>query len=183
MDLVAGDAREILLALGVDDWAGLRDPRRFVAYISLGGGMDPARLDLFSRAARETTGRNASVAFSEATHALQSRMVAVSDRTVERIDPHWIDDVARLPEGQLDRIASRWIDLIGCEECEVDPDEKPMLRELAGDLLAFCRRAQDAEAVVLDSEQHAHPEGQQRVGQLACAGMAEVGDGGMGDRE
>jgi hypothetical protein len=148
MDLIAGDAREILLALSVDDWAGLRDPRRFVAYISLGGGMDPAWLDLFARAARETTGRNAPVAFSEATHALQSRLVAVSDRMVERIDPGWIDDVARLPEGRLDRIAARWIDLIDGEECEVDPDEKPMLRELAGDLLAFCRRAQDAEDVL-----------------------------------
>ena len=27
MDLVAGDAREILLAIAVDDWAGLRRPR------------------------------------------------------------------------------------------------------------------------------------------------------------
>lgn len=148
MDLVAGDAREILLALSVDDWAGLRDPQRFVAYLSLGGGMDPTWLDLFARAARETTGRNAPAAFSEAARALQSRLVAVSDRTVERIDPHWIDDVARLPEGQLDRIAARWIDLIDCEEFAVDPDEKPMLRELAGDLLAFCRRAQDAEDVL-----------------------------------
>jgi hypothetical protein len=149
MDLVAGDPRDILLALGVDEWAGLRDPRRFVAYISLGGGMDPAWLDLFARAARETTGGNAPGLFSEATRALQSRLTAMSDRMVERVDPHLIDDVARLPEGQLDRIAFRWIDLIDCEECEVDPDEKPMLRELAGDLLAFCRRARDAEDVLL----------------------------------
>ena len=34
MDLIAGDAREILLAISVDDWAGLRDRSRFVAYIS-----------------------------------------------------------------------------------------------------------------------------------------------------
>ena len=73
----------------------------------------------------------------------------MSDRIVERVDPHWIDDVARLPEGQLDRIAARWIDLIDFEECEVDPHEKPMLRELAGDLLTFCRRARDAEDVLL----------------------------------
>jgi hypothetical protein len=110
--------------------------------------MDAAWLDLFARAARETAGRNAPGPFSEATRALQSRLSAVSDRMVERVDPHWIDDVARLPEGQLDRIAARWIDLIDCEECEVDPDEKPMLRELAGDLVAFCR-AQDAEDVLL----------------------------------
>ncbi len=148
MDLIAGDAREILLAIGVDDWAGLRDRRRFVAYISFGGGMDPVWLDLFARAARETTGRNWPEPFREATRALQSHLVALSDRTVERIDPHWIDDVARLPEGRLDHIAARWIDLIDCEECKVDPEEKPMLRELAGDLLSFCRRAQDAEDVL-----------------------------------
>jgi hypothetical protein len=149
MNLIAGDPRDILLALGVDDWAALRDPRRFAAYISLGGGMNPAWLNLFARAARETTGRNAPGPFGEATRALQSRLTAVSDRMVERVDPHWIDDVARLPDGQLDRIAARWIDLIDFEECEVDPDEKPMLRELAGDLLTFCRRARDAEDVLL----------------------------------
>jgi hypothetical protein len=51
-------------------------------------------------------------------------------------------------EAQLDRIAARWIDLIDGEECEVDQDEKPMPRELAGELLAFCRRAQYADDVL-----------------------------------
>ena len=72
----------------------------------------------------------------------------LGDRTVERVDPHWVDDVALLPEGHIDRIAARWIDLIDCEECDVDPDEKPMLRELAGDLVAFCRLAEGAEDVL-----------------------------------
>jgi hypothetical protein len=58
MDLVTGDAREILPAIGVDDWAGLRDPARFAAYISLGSGLDPTWLDLFARR-RETTGHAA----------------------------------------------------------------------------------------------------------------------------
>ena len=56
MDLVTGDAPEILLAISVDDWAGLRDTRRFQAHISLGGGMDPAWPDLFARSAREVIG-------------------------------------------------------------------------------------------------------------------------------
>jgi hypothetical protein len=148
MDLVAGDAREILLAIGVDDWAGLRDPRRFVAYISLGGGLDVTWLDLFAQAAREVSGGDTPGPFSEATLTLESRLAAASERTVERVDPHWIDDVALLPEAHLDRIAARWIDLIECEECDVEPDEKPMLRELAGDLVAFCRRAEGAEDVL-----------------------------------
>ncbi len=148
MDLVAGDAREILLAIGMDDWAGLRDPARFTAYISLGGGMDLTWLDLFSQAAREATGGDSPAAFSDSTYPLGSRLAALSDRTVERVDPTWVDEVALLPEGHLDGIAARWIDLIDCEECSVDPDEKPMLRELAGDLVDFCRRAEGAEDVL-----------------------------------
>jgi hypothetical protein len=148
MDLIAGDAREILLAIGVDDWAGLRDPHRFVAHISLGGGMDSAWLDLFSRSARETAGRAVPGPFTEATLALRGRLVAISERTVERIDPHWIDAIACLPDDRLDRLAARWIQLIDAEECTVDPDEKPMFRELAGELVVFCRNAQSAEDVL-----------------------------------
>jgi len=51
MELIAGDAREILLPIGIGDWAGLRDPTRFDAYVSLGGGMDHVWLDLFAQAA------------------------------------------------------------------------------------------------------------------------------------
>lgn len=148
MDLVAGDAREILLAIGMDDWAGLRDPGRFVAYISLGGRMDQTWLDLFSQAARETAGGDSPAAFSDCTYPVDSPLVALSDRTVERVEPDWIEHVATLPEGRLDRIAARWIELIDREECSVDPDDKPMLRELAGDLVAFCRRAEGAEDVI-----------------------------------
>lgn len=148
MDLIAGDAREILLAVAVDDWGGLRDRDRFTAYISLGGRMDATWLDLFAQAAREVSGSNQPGPFSEATRALEARHASPSDRIVERVDSHWIDAVALLPDGRLDRIAARWIDLIDCEECAVDTDDKPMLRELAGDLVDFCRRAEDAEDVI-----------------------------------
>jgi hypothetical protein len=152
MDLVAGDAREILLAIGMEDWSGLSDHGRFPAYISLGGGMDPGWLDLFAQAAREATGGDAPGPFSEAAYPLESRLqtrlASIGDRTVERVDPHWIDEVARLPESQVDRVAASWIDLIDCEECSVDPEEKPMLRQLAGDLVDFCRRAEGAEDVL-----------------------------------
>jgi hypothetical protein len=148
MDLVAGDVREVLLAISIDDWAGLQDRRRFCAHISLGGGMEPSWLDHFAHAAREMVGGGSPGPFSDATRALQSRLVAMSERTVERVDPHWIDDVAGLPDDKLDRIAARWIDLIHCEECGVDSDEKPMLRALAGDLVEFCRSAQSAEDVL-----------------------------------
>jgi hypothetical protein len=56
--------------------------------------------------------------------------------------------VAPLPEAHLDRIAARWIDLIEYEECDVATDDKPMLRGLVGDLVAFCHRAEGAEDVL-----------------------------------
>jgi hypothetical protein len=152
MDLIAGDAREILLAVGMEDWAGLGDRGRFAAYISLGGGMDPEWLDLFARAARELTGADTPGSFTDASCPLESRLqhrlAAIGDRTVERIDPHWIDSLARLREDQVDPIAARWIDLIEGEECPVDADEKPMLRQVAGDLIDFCCRAEGAEDVL-----------------------------------
>ncbi len=134
MDLIAGDAREILLAIGVDDWDGLRDRSRFPAHISLGGGLDLGWLDLFALAARETTADQAPGPFSLATHSMRSRLADVSERTVEGVDPHWIDHVARIPGNGVDRIAARWIELLDCEGCNVDPEDKPMLRELTGDL-------------------------------------------------
>ena len=150
MDLVAGDAREIFLAIGLDDWASLRDRRRFPAYISFGGGMDRQWLDLFAQAARESMSDSDPGAFSDACCPLEGMpgVADIGDRTIEKVDPHWVDDVALLPDSYLDRIASRWIDLIDCEECDVDPEEKPMLREMAGNLVEFCRRAQGAEDVL-----------------------------------
>ncbi len=152
MDLIAGDAREILLAVGMDDWAGLRDRGRFAACISLGGGMDPEWLDLFARAARESTGGDTPGSFTDAAcpldSRLQHRLASIGDRTVERIDPHWIDGVARLPDSQTDRIAARWIDLVACEEFPVEAEEEQMLRQVVGELIDFCRLAQDAEDVL-----------------------------------
>ena len=148
MDLVAGEAREIMLAVGVEDWAGLRDPSRFAAHISLGGGMDPTWLDLFAQAAREVSGGDSPAPLSESVFAVESGLTSMSERTVERVDPDWVDAVALLPEGQLDRVAARWIELIEREECDVDAEEKPMLRQLTADLVGFCRRAEDAEDVL-----------------------------------
>jgi hypothetical protein len=148
MDLVAGDYREILLAIATDDWAGLRDPARFTAWISLGGGMDQTWLDLFSQAARETGGGDSPSPFSESVYSIDGRPVRLADRTLERVDADWIDAVAMLPEDGLDRLAARWIDLIDREERSVDPDDKPMLRQLAGELVDFCRLAERAEDVL-----------------------------------
>ncbi len=147
VDLVAGDAREILLAIGVEDWPGLRDPRRFVAHLSL-GGVGHTWLDLFSEAARWAGGGAAPEAFGGSVYPLDSRLTAASERTVERVSPAWVAGVAQLPDRRLDAIAGRWIELIERSGCDVEADEKPMLRQLAAELVDFCRRAGDAEDVL-----------------------------------
>lgn len=147
MDLVAGDAREILLAVGLDDWDALTDRSRFPASVSFGGGLDPTWLDLFADAVRETLGDGRPEPFTRACCPLAGP-ADVGDRTIETVDRHWVEDVARLPDSSLDAVAGRWIELIVREERDVDPDDKPMLRDLAGELVEFCRRSEAAEDIL-----------------------------------
>jgi hypothetical protein len=147
MDLVAGDSREILLAVAVDDFTSLADRSRFDAHLSLGAGLDPTWLDLFSEAARRVT------ASEEPTDFLDARREVdgpgdVGERSVERVDPAWISAVARITDGQVDALAGRWIDLVEEELGDLPRDEKPWIRSLAGDIVRFARDA-DASAAVI----------------------------------
>jgi hypothetical protein len=147
MDLVAGDSREILLAISVEDWAALRDPSRFDAHLALGGGLDPTWLDLFSEAARSTTRRDTPSDFLDARRELDGPGDA-GDRTVERVDPAWITAVAMIADRELDALAGRWIDLIEEEIAELPREEKPWIRSLAGELVEFARAADRSPAVL-----------------------------------
>ena len=148
MDLVAGDSREILLAISVDDWAGLDDTGRFDAHISLGGAMDPTWLDRFSEAVRDVTGSDEPVDFIDARRDLDGPG-DIGDRTVERIDPAWISGIARLAEGQVDAVAGRWIELVEEDIGALPREEKPWIRQVAGDLVGFARRSDLSSAVIL----------------------------------
>ena len=147
MDLVAGDSREILLAIAVDDLAGLADRGRFDAHLSLGGGLDPTWLDLFSEAARTTTRREEPGSFLDARRELDGPG-DVGDRTVERVDPEWVTAVARIADREVDALAGRWIDLIEEELGDLPREEKPWIRSLAADIVAFARAADRAPAVL-----------------------------------
>jgi hypothetical protein len=147
MDLIAGEERDIILALSVDDWAGLQDPERFVAHLSLGGGLDPTWLDLFSEAARTVTGRDVPIDFIDARRDLDSPG-QVSERTVERIDPGWVGAVALIPDRDVDAVAGRWIDLVEEDLGELPRDEKPWIRRLSGDIVQFARAADSARDVL-----------------------------------
>ncbi len=148
MDLVAGDSRAILLAISLDDWAGLADPERFDAHLALGGAMDPTWLDLFSEAVRGVTGSAEPVDFIDARRDLNGT-TEVGERTVERVDPAWITGLARVADRDVDAIAGRWIELVEEEFGALPREEKPWIRQLAGDLITFGRKADQSAAVIL----------------------------------
>jgi hypothetical protein len=140
MDLIAGDAREILLALTVDDWAALADRSCVDAHLSLGGGLDPTWLDLFSEAVRTVTGGDTPADFIDARRELDGPG-QLAERSIERVDPSWLSAVARLADRDVDAIAGRWIDLVEEDLGELPRDEKPWIRELAGEIVRFARAA------------------------------------------
>jgi hypothetical protein len=140
MDLVAGDAREILLAISVDDLEALSDPARFDAHLPLGAGLDPTWLDLFSEAVRSVSRGGEPMDFLDARRELDGPG-DVGERTIERVDPDWVGAIARVSDHDIDGIAGRWIDLLEEDLGEFPREEKPWIRELAGSIVRFCRRA------------------------------------------
>jgi hypothetical protein len=147
MDLVAGDAREILLAISVEDWAGFDDRSRFDAHVSLGGGLDPTWLDLFAEAIRTVTGGDGPTDFIDARRELDGSDEA-GDRVIERVDPAWIDAIAKLSDRHLDAVAGRWVDLVEEELGFLPREEKPWIRQLAEDLVGFARAADQSRDVL-----------------------------------
>jgi hypothetical protein len=137
MDLVAGNSREILLAITMDDWAGLADRSRIDAHLSLGGGLDPTWLDLFAEAVRAVTGSNEPADFIDARQELEGRQM--TERSVERIDRGWLGVIARVPDSDIDAIAGAWIDLVEEDLGGLPREEKPWIRQLAGEIIRFAR--------------------------------------------
>jgi hypothetical protein len=146
MDLVAGDAPAILLAIGLDDLAALDDRSRFQAHLALGSGLDPTWLDLFAEAVRTVTGGDGPSDFIDAR--LEIDAADADERTIERVDPTWITTVAMIPEHDLGAIAGRWIELVEDELGGLPREEKPWIRDLAGRLVTFCRAADSAPDVL-----------------------------------
>lgn len=147
MDLIAGNEREILLAISMDDWAGFDDRSRFDAHLALGGGLDPTWLDLFSESIRSVTGTDGPADFIDARRELDGPTDA-GERVIERVDPAWIDTVARLSDKHVDAVAGRWVDLVEEELGMLPREEKPWIRQLAGDIVAFARAADRSEDVL-----------------------------------
>jgi hypothetical protein len=148
MDLVAGDSREILLAVAVDDLASFDDQSRFPAHLSFGGSIDPTWLDLFSQAVRTALDRDDPADFLDARIELDGPGDA-GERTVERIDPAWITAVARIDDHELDAVTGRWIDLLEDELGHLPREEKPTIRLFTRQIVDFARAADRAPGVIL----------------------------------
>ncbi len=147
MDLIAGDKRDIVLALAIEDVAAFADPDRFTAHLSLGGGLDPTWLDMFSEAARGLGETGEPADFLDARSDLEGVKVA-TERILERVDPVWVDAVARVPDEQFGPLASRWIELLEEEFGPLPREEKPWIRDLAERIVRFARAADGARDVV-----------------------------------
>ena len=147
MDLVAGDVRDIVLALSIDDVKAFEDPDRFVAHLPLGGGLDPTWLDLFAEAVRSVTGFDDLTDFLDARIELDGAATQV-ERIVERVDPAWDKTVALVPDDRLGALAGRWIELLEEELGLLPREEKPWIRDLVGRIVAFCRDSTGARDIV-----------------------------------
>jgi hypothetical protein len=147
MDLVAGDAREILLAIAIDDWAAFDDRSRFAGHLALGGGLDPTWLDLFSEAVRSVVGDAGPPDFIDARRELDGPG-QMTERSLEAVDRSWFAAVARLADHQLDAVAGRWIDLVEEDLGELPGDEKPWIRDLTARLVSFARAVERADDVI-----------------------------------
>jgi hypothetical protein len=147
MDLVAGDVRDIVLALSVEDTAAFEDPDRFRAHLALGAGLDPTWLDLFSEAVRSVTGQDAPIDFLDARSELDGA-AGTTERIVERVDRDWVAAVAAVPDRLHGALAGRWIELLEEELGLLPREEKPWIRDLAGRIVVFSRQAEGARDVI-----------------------------------
>ena len=144
MDLVAGDEREILLAISVDDWAGFDDRRRFDAHLVARRRARPdlARPLLRGRPVRDRRRRTRPT--SSTPGASSTGPATPASGSIERVDPAWIGASPGSPTSDVDAVAGRWIDLLEEELGLLPREEKPWIRQLAGDLVAFARAADRA---------------------------------------
>ena len=133
MDLVAGDARDVVLAL-VGRRRRRRSPTRTGSPPTspLGGGLDPTWLDLFSEAVRSVTGGDEPVDFLDARTELDGP--DGDDRADRRAGRRRLDRRRRRGPGRArsGALAGRWIELLEEELGLLPREEKPWIRDLAG---------------------------------------------------
>lgn len=148
LDLLAGDARGILLTLAIED-DDLRDHGALDAHLSLPPWIDDDGLDDFTAAVREAAGTDGLVPFGDACHPLDGPDWA-GGRALERLDPGWLEGVARTPDDRVDDVAARWLDrLRGRRDRSEAPPDRDEIRLATARIVDFARLAADAPDVLL----------------------------------
>ena len=74
--------------------------------------------------------------------------VEVLGERIGRVDEGWVGAIARVADHDVDRVAGRWIDLLDEEFGSLSREDKPWIRQLAADLVAFARSADRAPDVL-----------------------------------
>ena len=146
MDLVAGDARDVVLVLSVDDPGAFVDPDRFTAHLPLGGGLDPTWLDLFSEAVRSVTGHDEPVDFLDARTELDGAgRLGRADRRAGR---RGLGRGGRRRPGRprTGPSPARWIELLEEELGLLPREEKPWIRDMAGRIVGVLAAGRPAPA-------------------------------------
>lgn len=146
MELIAGDARDILVVLGAAEIGVTPERDRYDAHLPMSGAIDPTWLDLFAEAVRAVLDADAPADFLDARTELGG--AGEGTMTIERVEPGWVTEVARTPDTALDAIAGRWIDRLEEEFGPIAGEEKPWIRDLAGQVVGFCRAADRAPDVI-----------------------------------
>lgn len=144
LDLVAGDPREILLALAVGDPDALADPERADAYLPL-GDLDPAWLDALTAAVHDRTGRGPA-SFRSGLRPLPERLGRMVEAEVHLVDERWLRALADLADEALEPVARRWLARAGDREPSFE--DVALAVELVAAVVRFARRAATAEAVL-----------------------------------
>ena len=67
---------------------------------------------------------------------------------IERVDPAWIEAVARLDDQHIDAVAGKWVHLVEEELGMLPREEKPWIRQLTSDMVGFARAAERSQAVL-----------------------------------
>ena len=146
MELIAGDARDILVMLGAAEIGVTPDRERYLAHLPMSGAIDPTWLDLFAEAVRSALDADAPADFLDARAELGG--AGEGTLTIERVEPSWITAVARTPDSSIDAVAGRWIDRLEEEFGPISGEEKPWIRDLAGQVVEFCRTADRSPDVI-----------------------------------
>jgi len=144
LELVAGDPRELVVALAVGDRTALADPERAVALLPL-GDFDPSWLDALSEAIGDVGGEGMAP-FRSGLRPLPDRLARSVEEEVWLVDPSWLNAVAAVADEAVAAVARGWLARLGM--AEPSATDLGLATELAAAIVRFARRATTAEGVL-----------------------------------